>query len=151
MHMKNRASLGFTLIELLLVIVIVTILSSIAVPRIVLWIHKAKVKEVAQELLSDVELARTLAFEKGSSCVKFSSHSYAIYAPSNATNPVLQRQIPQDIEVSLTLATESSSKVLKFKKNKMPEKAGHISIEGYGENYEIVFNNISGRLYLKRE
>ena len=145
MHIRNR---GFTLIELLLVIVIVTILSAIAIPRIVSWVHKAKVKEVAQELLSDIELARTLAFEKGSSCVKFSSHSYAIYAPSNATAPVFRRQIPQDIEVSLT---DNLSNEIKFKKNKMPEKAGHISVEGYGESYEIVFNNISGRLYLKRE
>ena len=137
---------GFTLVELLFVTVIVGILSSLAISNIINWVHRTKVRNFAEETLSDLEWARVLAFKKGSSKVEFQNDKYLIYVPSVSTTPIKEEIAPEGV----TITTNLNSGMVIFKRNKLPDRAGSIEINGFGVEYKIIINHISGRIYLEK-
>ncbi|WP_456436841.1 pilus assembly FimT family protein [Desulfurobacterium sp.] len=158
--MKNR---GFTLTELIVAIAVVLILSAIAVPQISTWIHQIKVKQIAEELTSDLMWAQSLAMEKGGSAVAFDTNAYYIAAPyGSGTTPVLIKQVSLPSEITLTPVFSLSITddfngtlptalpIVVFKRNKLLYPSGHIDISGYGISYRIIVNQTSGRIYLQR-
>ena len=64
--MKNDS--GFSLIELIMVILIVGVLTGIAVPGFVAWIPKYRVKDAAQDLYSNIQLAKMEAIKRNTNC-----------------------------------------------------------------------------------
>jgi len=142
-----KSERGFTVIELIFVIAIVGLLTSLAVFSTVKWIHEIKVRNFAEELFLDLELAKNLALTKGNSTVVFKSynghHYYFIYAPAGFE--VKRKRIPEEISVNVT---ENLPEIV-FKHNGIPEKGGHIDIKNYGKHYQIKFNHISGRICLE--
>jgi len=64
--MRNDS--GFSVIELLVTIAILAILTTIAVPNFVSWIPKYRVKDAAQDLFSNVQLAKTEAIKRNQNC-----------------------------------------------------------------------------------
>ena len=137
---------GFTLVELLFVIVIVGILSSLAVSSVINWVHRVKVRNFAEETLSDLEWARVLAFKKGSSKVEFQNDKYLIYVTSDSSTPIKEKVAPEGV----TIITNLTSGEVEFRRNKLPDRAGSIKISGFGVEYKIVINHISGRIYLEK-
>ncbi|SNR59362.1 GspH/FimT family protein [Desulfurobacterium atlanticum] len=138
---------AFTLTELIIVIAIVGIIAAIAVPKIGRWINSTKVRQVAEQLTADLQFAQGLAMEKGSSKVKIYSDRYEIYAPETATTPI--KSITID-DTNISLLSNFTNNEIKFRRNKLPITGGTIVISGYGVTYNIVINNIGGRIQLKR-
>ncbi|ADY73799.1 hypothetical protein Dester_1163 [Desulfurobacterium thermolithotrophum DSM 11699] len=146
-----RLRKGFTLGELIVVIAIIGILSSLVMPSIINWIHKIKVKSFSEEILSDLEWARCLAFKKGSSKVEFQSDRYLIYVPENSTSPIKEKVAPEKIAIKANLDLEKTR--IKFKRNKLPDTGGNIEIKDSESEiiyYKIVINSTSGRIYLEK-
>jgi len=84
--MRNDS--GFSVIELIVTIAILAILTTIAVPNLVSWIPKYRVKDAAQDLFSNVQLAKTEAIKRNQNCtVTFNT------APDNYVIGLLNRTI----------------------------------------------------------
>jgi prepilin-type N-terminal cleavage/methylation domain-containing protein len=74
--MRNDS--GFSMIELIIVISIVAILSAIAVPNFVSWIPKYRVKDAAQDLYSNIQMAKMEAIKRNQNCtVTFTNNAGA--------------------------------------------------------------------------
>ena len=59
---------GFTLIELIIIITIIGILLAVAVPGFVQWIPKYRVKDAAQDLYSNFQMAKMEAIRRNQNC-----------------------------------------------------------------------------------
>ncbi len=133
---------GYSLTEILIVLAILTILASGAYV-IYKFINEYKVYKVAYELASDLEYAKSLAFERGGANVTVGINYYEIIA--NGT--VLRRELPQGITLSINITPP----IVEFKRNKLPKENGHITVSGFGKVYKIFFDYINGRIRVESE
>jgi len=130
------SSKGFTVVELIFVIAIVGILFSLTVWNTFEWMHKIKVRNFAERVLSELEQARSLACRYGNYTFPFQE----IYERVNQTESI-------EIELSSKLL---SGKGLVFRRNGLPNKNGHILIKDKEGRikYLICINHLSGRIRL---
>jgi type IV fimbrial biogenesis protein FimT len=56
---------GFTLVELLVALAIAGVLTGLALPSLKQWIEGIKVKQVARQIVTDLQLAKTRAVSEG--------------------------------------------------------------------------------------
>jgi prepilin-type N-terminal cleavage/methylation domain-containing protein len=76
-----RKQSGFTIYEIMVVIAIIAILASIAVPNYLAWLPKQKLRNAASDLRANMQNARLVAVKQNGNCsVTFntSNDSYAI-------------------------------------------------------------------------
>lgn len=74
--LRGRPCCGFTLIELLMAVVIVAILVSIGVPSMRNWLINQRVINTTAEMVTDLNLARSEAIQKGQT-IEVSFHATA--------------------------------------------------------------------------
>lgn len=72
----KRTNSGFTLMELMVVIAIIGIMGSIAIPNLIGWLPERKLKSAAWELLTDVQYTRL-------SAVKENKNWAIVFEPAN--------------------------------------------------------------------
>jgi len=147
--MVKRAGVG--LVEALVVLLIISILAVVAYPKILELSSRFKVKSFTEELYHNLEYARTMAFQVGSSKVVFDSinRNYRIYSPSNSTTPLKVIDYPENVTVTSRFAFTPNE--VGFKRSKLPDRSGSVYISGYNVSYKITVNAISGRIYLDRQ
>jgi len=69
-----REDSGFSLVELIVTIAIIAILMLVAVPNLMSWVPKNRVKDAAQDLYSNIQMAKMEAIKRNQSCtVTFST------------------------------------------------------------------------------
>ena len=69
-----REDSGFSLVELIVTIAIIAILTLVAVPNLMSWVPKNHVKDAAQDLYSNIQMAKMEAIKHNQSCtVTFST------------------------------------------------------------------------------
>jgi general secretion pathway protein G len=97
--MKRRRQSGFTLIELLLVLVILTVLAAIVVPRLAGRAEQAKVTAARTQIVSIEDAIKTFEVDNGRYPTSDEGLSALATAPSNLANwhgPYLEKGIPVD-------------------------------------------------------
>jgi type II secretion system protein H len=76
---------GFTMIELLIVISLIAIVGAIAVPSFIDYMPKYRLKSAAQDLYSNVQIAKLTAVKRHrQTAIQFSSSGYTIFVDENA-------------------------------------------------------------------
>jgi len=138
---------GFSLLEALIAVIIALIIGALAYSQIAYYLTKIKVRDFAEQVYYDLEYARNLAFQKGSSKVVFNPSDYEIYAPSNSTVPIRKVSYPDGITV------EPTNPEIPFKRSKLIDLPlpGHVEISKGDIKFKIFYHNASGRIRLEQE
>jgi len=101
-----RSEEGFTLVELIIVIALISVVSAIAVPNIVVMRQNAELRGAARDLLSNIQLAKITAIERNKYCAitfNTSSAGYVVYVDENEN---LQYDVGVDDEVKNVLLSD---------------------------------------------
>ncbi len=145
-RIRKKANQGSSLIELITVLAIMGLFLLLGVTSLVKKIKASQIKTVAEQLISDLQWARSLALKYGSSRIKFDNNTqYAIYAPVTEDIPLKVIRLAENV-----ILTEDLSSKIDFKVNTLPNKNGTITIIGSGKEYHIVIN-LNGRIRLEVE
>jgi prepilin-type N-terminal cleavage/methylation domain-containing protein len=112
--MRNK--MGFTLMELIIVIAILVVVSSIAVPSLVGWRNNAKLRDGASMLRVDLERTKLRAVKENNFvAVLFNAGGYTAFVDDGAGDPskagdwikdgseqlVCNRQLPAGVNIDL--------------------------------------------------
>jgi len=74
-----KGNQGFTMIEVLIVIVILAILMSIAIPGFSRWLPNYRLKGATRDFYSNIQLAKSLAIrDRANSVISFSGNAYTV-------------------------------------------------------------------------
>lgn len=81
---KKKNESGVTFFELMTVLGIMGIMCSIAIPNLIAWRNNAKVRGVAYDIRSDLQMAKLRAIRSGSTnvAISFSRDSYQVFLDS---------------------------------------------------------------------
>jgi type IV fimbrial biogenesis protein FimT len=113
----KRNNAGFTILELMVVIAIIAILSAIAVPNMIGWRERAKLRGAIANLRGDLQWAKTRAIrEHAPVSVLFYTNRYEIFVDNgaggvtaadyirNGDEPLVRsRQLPASVTIDLDL------------------------------------------------
>jgi type IV fimbrial biogenesis protein FimT len=121
---------GFSLVELLVIISIIAIMATVAIPNLVSYIPKYNLGAGARELLSAMQLARMTAIKENSDVVvSFNpgANSLTIFADDGAGAARLIRayQMPFGIKMVSPL---SFGNIVQFNNRGIPDKNGEASV-----------------------
>ncbi len=105
---------GFTFIEAIIVIFILALIAGIATPGILSWRSEAKLRGAADNLKSDLELAKLKAIqENGMVAINFTENGYLVFKDDGATQGVHDsdedlygsRSLPAGVKIDLGKTT----------------------------------------------
>jgi prepilin-type N-terminal cleavage/methylation domain-containing protein len=125
MNRKTFNTDGFTALELAVVIAIVAILASVALPSFVTWQNSYRLRGAAVNLVGDLELAKIRAIRENSNvAVLFNADSYKIFVDNgsgggtagdwvrNGDEALVQfRELPAGVRINLTDLTLADDRV----------------------------------------
>jgi len=143
---------GFTMYELLMVIAILAVLATIAVPNIISWRPQAKLRGASNNLRADLQMARLSALrEKAIVSVVFTSTGYSIFF-DNGVNPgdwnldadeslIRNRQLPTGVIIALPTTFGSPNNRTRFNGRGFPDQA---TLTGGGFTGTVTLQNSRG-------
>ncbi|UCD81126.1 MAG: GspH/FimT family pseudopilin [Desulfobacterales bacterium] len=100
----KRNNAGFTLWEVIIVMAIIAIISGIAVPNMIGWRDRSKIKAAFENLRGDLQWAKTRAIrDHDQVAVVFEADRYEIYNTAGAI--VRSRQLPTGVVIDLAAST----------------------------------------------
>ena len=79
-----RKKSGFTMVELVIVIAIIAILASIAVPNLLRWLPNYRLRSATQDLFNNIQLTKLTAIKRNTNCaVTFLADRYTVFVDTN--------------------------------------------------------------------
>jgi type IV fimbrial biogenesis protein FimT len=152
-----RSKSGFTLIELLIVVAILAILASIALPNILAPSNRARLRGTVSNLRGDLQTAKMMAIRENSFVVvNMLATGYEVFvdngAGANAGNWVrdaderllVSRQMEPGVSIDLA-ATDFAGDRTRFNDRGLPENFGKIVLTSQAGQRQINVNRL-GRI-----
>jgi Tfp pilus assembly protein FimT len=148
--------------ELMIVIAIIALLSSIAVPNMISWRRNAKFKGACENLRADLKLAQARALrERAPVSVVFSSSQYEIFVDNGAGGgtegnysrdgsepPVQLRKLPAGVAIDLAATTIAGDQT-QFDARGRCLATGPVVIGDFSGRQQIISINPLGRIRLQ--
>jgi len=155
------SNIGFTFMELMMVIAIIALLSSFAVPNMISWRRDAKLKGASENLRADLRLAQARAFrERAPISVVFSSSQYEIFVDDGAggategdyirggsESVVRRRELPAGVAIDLGATTVAGNRT-QFNARGRCLATGTVVIGDFSGHQQIISINPLGRIRL---
>ncbi len=152
---------GFTLIELMVVIAIIAIFSSFAVPNMISWRNDYKLKGAYENLKADLRLAQGRALrERAIVSVVFSSSRYDIFLDNgagggtegdynrNGSEPLIRnRMFPAGVNIDLDATTVADDQT-QFNARGRCLATGTVVISDFRGQQQIININPLGRIWV---
>ncbi|CAB1065150.1 hypothetical protein D1BOALGB6SA_9947 [Olavius sp. associated proteobacterium Delta 1] len=102
----KRNNVGFTLMEVMVAIAIMVVLSAIAVPNMIGWRERAKLRGTFANLRGDLQWAKMQAIrEHGPREIVFDSNGYTIVGTTVGATTVRSRQLSAGVVFNLGAST----------------------------------------------
>ncbi len=154
----RRNEKGFTLIELMLVVAIVAVMSIMAFPTFSGWIARARLRDAARTVYSDLQLARIKAIETGGEWrINFNPDDNSYTVISSGPDMDLDNSADDNVVEKVVRIPEKSKGVV-FGTDQGPvpglsEPDDGISFGGNSVdfNYMGSVDGLGGSIYLKNE
>lgn len=152
---------GFTFMELMLVIAIIAILSSIALPNMISWRKDYKLKGAYENIRADLRLAQARASrERAPVSVVFSASQYDIFVDNGAgggtagnysrdgSEPLVRlRKLPAGVTINLAGTTIAGDRT-QFDARGRCLATGTVVVRDYSGQQQIISINPLGRIRL---
>ncbi len=142
---------GFTLVELILVTCIISILASMAIPRLADTLARYHAEAAARRVANDLNLAQRLArLSSAARQVSFNvtASSYRLIGVADLDHPTAEYQVrlgEQPYEVQLVSAAFDKKSQISFDGYGIPSSGGDVVIETGGYQATITVDAASGQ------
>jgi prepilin-type N-terminal cleavage/methylation domain-containing protein len=155
-----KKNYGFTLLELIVVISILSVFTTLSVPPMLKWRQEARLKTCAQDLKSDLTLAKMKAiYENQKVAVLFTESQYLIFLDNGngggvaqnwnqdgSEKTIIRQDLPPGISIDLEKTTMNNDRT-RFNAMGFNEVTGQISlINVQGESMTIDMSSRVGRI-----
>lgn len=154
-----RKENGFSLFELLVVVAIMAVASTIVIPQIIGWRSNAKLRGAADNLKSDLEMAKIRAVrENAFVTIRFdtAANSYDVFV-DNGVNPgdylldpdeqkLRDRKFPAGVTLVNTTFTNDRTR---FSSRGRADNGTAVLVNSKGEKREVIISTV-GRIHVER-
>lgn len=143
MHRTN----GFTLVEALIVIFLIVITATFAVPNFIAWRDNDRLRGAATNLKGDLEMAKLKAIQmNGPVAIDFSASSYEIFDDSGASASARevdeqffrQRSLPAGIKIDL-----DHSRKIRFMGRGTAKNGTIYLVNSQGRKKEVIVSRVA--------
>ena len=128
---ENKLNHGFTLIETLIVVAIIAIVSAIAIPTFTLWFPNYRLKSAAQDLYSNLQLAKMEAVKGNTSMRVVFDVPNKKYTKADGTEVLLDEAYSESVWYGNGNATKDADNTGSF---------GGDAVTYSGPDDEVIFN-----------
>lgn len=146
----ERSSKGFSLIELIVVTLVISILASVAVPRLSASLRSRRLQAASQRVAADFAYARNAAMDLGKSVsIQFSIGTGTYSMPTirspngDATYVVDLQQTPYPVTIA-SADFDGDSTVI-FDLYGHADSSGTVSISDAGQTTSLSFSQLTGK------
>ena len=161
--MRNSSQTGFTMIEMLVVMVILGILATLAIPTFSVWYPNYRLKTAAREVYATLQTARLAAVKNGNSTVygavtfDTGTKTYTAFidednnwAATGAERVLKQVTLPDDVDFkNITLTSDRTRFTSRGLVDLTGSTAGQVELENDNGRTETIILNPAGSVKIQ--
>jgi len=153
---------GFSLYELMVVVAIIAIISTIAVPNFLGSRLETKLKGAVHNLKADLNAAKMMAVRDNARVVvKFNANGYRIFVDNGSgahagnrsldedERRIRDRRLPAGVSIDLAGTDFNGSDFTCFDERGLPDETGSVVLAACGQDQQVISLNRLGRLKIQ--